>query len=100
MANNLGVVVNLFDIPGQPALREACVENILQVKPACEIRTARGTDFAALARRSSISLSVPSTCSRRDFVALRPTRSARATEPVLATVCLRFSALRSPERMG
>jgi fructose-bisphosphate aldolase, class I len=30
------VVVNLFDIPGQPALREACLENILRLKPACD----------------------------------------------------------------
>jgi DhnA family fructose-bisphosphate aldolase class Ia len=30
------VVVNLFDIPGQPALREACIENILRLKPACD----------------------------------------------------------------
>jgi class I fructose-bisphosphate aldolase len=30
------VVVNLFDIPGQPALREACIENILRLKPRCD----------------------------------------------------------------
>ena len=30
------VVVNLFDIPRQPALREACLENILRLKPACD----------------------------------------------------------------
>ena len=30
------VVVNLFDIPGQPALREGCLENILRLKPACD----------------------------------------------------------------
>ena len=30
------VVVNLLDIPGQPALREACLENILRLKPACD----------------------------------------------------------------
>ncbi|MGZ4384106.1 MAG: class I fructose-bisphosphate aldolase [Gaiellaceae bacterium] len=30
------VVVNLFDIPGQPALREACIENILRLKPQCD----------------------------------------------------------------
>ncbi len=30
------VVVNLFDIPGRPAVRRACVDNILALKPACE----------------------------------------------------------------
>lgn len=30
------VVVNLFDIPGRPAVRRACVTNILALKPACE----------------------------------------------------------------
>jgi class I fructose-bisphosphate aldolase len=30
------VVVNLFDIPGQPALREACIENVLRLKPRCD----------------------------------------------------------------
>ncbi len=29
------VVVNLFDIPDQPALRRACLENICDLKPAC-----------------------------------------------------------------
>jgi len=31
------VVVNLFDIPGQPGLRRACTENILALKPACDL---------------------------------------------------------------
>ena len=30
------VVVNRFDIPGQPALREACIENILRLKLRCD----------------------------------------------------------------
>ena len=29
------VVVNLFDIPGQPGVRRDCLENILDLKPAC-----------------------------------------------------------------
>lgn len=29
------VVVNLFDIPARPALRRACIENILALQPAC-----------------------------------------------------------------
>jgi fructose-bisphosphate aldolase, class I len=31
------VVVNLFDIPGQPRVRQACIENILRLKPACDL---------------------------------------------------------------
>jgi fructose-bisphosphate aldolase, class I len=30
------VVVNLFDIPGQPALREACIANILRLRASCD----------------------------------------------------------------
>lgn len=30
------VVVNLFDIPGQPELRGACVANVLRLKASCE----------------------------------------------------------------
>lgn len=30
------VVVNLFDIPGQPRVRQACIQNILRLKPACD----------------------------------------------------------------
>lgn len=30
------VVVNLFDLPGQPGVRRACLEHILAIKPACE----------------------------------------------------------------
>ncbi len=31
------VVVNLFDIPGQPGVRQACIENILRLKPASDL---------------------------------------------------------------
>jgi DhnA family fructose-bisphosphate aldolase class Ia len=31
------VVVNLFDIPGQPRVRQACIENILRLKPATDL---------------------------------------------------------------
>jgi len=30
------VVVNLFDIPGQPALRDACIANVLRLKASCD----------------------------------------------------------------
>lgn len=30
------VVVNLFDIPGQPALREACIANVLRLRSSCD----------------------------------------------------------------
>jgi fructose-bisphosphate aldolase, class I len=30
------VVVNLFRIPGQPEVTDQCIQNILQLKPACE----------------------------------------------------------------
>src|SRR5258708_10604993 len=30
------VVLNLFGIPGQPEVTDQCIENILQLKPACE----------------------------------------------------------------
>ena len=30
------VVVNLFDIPGRPALREACIANILRLRARCD----------------------------------------------------------------
>jgi class I fructose-bisphosphate aldolase len=30
------VVVNLFDIPGQPALREACIANVLRLRASCD----------------------------------------------------------------
>ena len=30
------VVVNLLDVPGQPALREACTANVLRLQAACE----------------------------------------------------------------
>ncbi|HEX8132703.1 MAG TPA: aldolase [Actinomycetes bacterium] len=30
------VVANLFDIPGQPALREACIANILRLRASCD----------------------------------------------------------------
>ncbi len=30
------VVVNLLQLPGQPALHEQCVENICRIKPACD----------------------------------------------------------------
>lgn len=30
------VVVNLFDLPGRPELREACIENVLTAKADCE----------------------------------------------------------------
>ena len=69
-----------------------------QVRPACAIFTDSGTDLA-LTLRCSSSLSVPSTCSRRVFVGLRVER-AGATDPVRATVSMRFSAFRSPDRNG
>ena len=69
-----------------------------QVSQACCILTCRGTDFC-LACSASSSLSVPSTCSRRVFVGLRVER-AGATDPVRATVSMRFSAFRSPDRRG
>jgi fructose-bisphosphate aldolase, class I len=30
------VIVNLQDAPGQPSLRETCVENIMRLRPACD----------------------------------------------------------------
>jgi DhnA family fructose-bisphosphate aldolase class Ia len=30
------VIVNLQDVPGQPSLRETCVQNIMRVRPACD----------------------------------------------------------------
>ncbi len=61
-------------------------------RPACAIFIVSGTDLA-LACRSSSSLRVPSTCSRRDFCGLRA--AARAgIDPVPATASRRFSTLR------
>ena len=69
-----------------------------QDRPACAIRTDSGGDFA-LDLRSSISFRLPSTCSRRDFCWLGR-GPERTGDPVRVTVSLRFSACRSPDRIG
>jgi hypothetical protein len=58
---------------------------------------ASGTRLVVL-WRSSMSLSVPSTCSRRDFCALRVGRAAIGS--ARATLAMRRSAFRSPEMIG
>jgi len=65
-------------------------------RPACAILIDSGTD---LELRSSSSLSVPSTCSRRVLMTVRAVR-AGADGPLRTTVSLRFSAFRSPDRIG
>jgi hypothetical protein len=67
-----------------------------QVNPARVIRTEIGTLLLFL-RRSSRSLSEDSTMSRRDFWGPRAVRDSGS---VLATLCMRCSALRSPDRYG
>jgi len=58
---------------------------------------ASGTRLAVFCR-CSISLSVPSSCSRRDFWAARVGRAAIGS--ARATLALRRSACRSPEMIG
>ena len=67
-----------------------------QSSPACAMRTDSGARLAFLCRSSS-SLSVPSICSRRGFCAARV---GRAIGSERATLAIRRSAFRSPERIG
>ncbi len=68
-----------------------------QDSPACVSRTESGGRVAFF-RFSSISLSVPSTCSRRVFCVVRAGPVTIGSER--ATLALRCSALRSPDRNG
>ncbi len=65
------------------------------LSPAWPIRTEIGT-FLLFLWRSSNSFSVCSTTSRRDLCCPR----ARTTGSALATLAMRFSACRSPDRIG
>ncbi len=91
MANERKNVVSARQIA---VMKKRCFD---QVSPACAILMLSGTDFA-LELRSSSSLSVPSTCSRRVFCWLRDVRSGTVPGPV--TRSLRFSILVSPESEG
>jgi len=69
-----------------------------QLRPACAMRIGKGRFFAFFSRSSS-SLSVSSTCSRRTFGPARPA-ATRAAGSERVMVSWRRSAFRSPDRIG